>query len=226
MTVPSRLPIDGSTGATPAKASAPTATPPSARAVVSVPRATSRSASRYESGERPGRSVAATSAWTATSAHPAIAMISASAVSIQCLEQDAHGDFWIAATVHEIDRAMQVDMRVRRHDHGGRPAVADPRQLLHAPANDPLALRLVCKYDLLGCRSHRSSARWDDLFTRCTRRPGDAQSPERGKAVALFGGAGAADTKHMRPNLKLTAAVSLLAYVAGAAAVLWRARSS
>ena len=55
--------------------------------------------------------------------------------------------------------------------------------------------------------------------------PGDAQSPEGGNAVALFEGSADADRESMRSTLKLTAAVSLLAYVAGAAAVLWRARS-
>src|SRR3954453_17518480 len=70
-----------------------------------------------------------------------------------------------------------------------------------------------------------SSNRWDDLFTRCTRGAVDAQSPEGGKPVALFGGTEPADRSRMRHPLKVTATVTLLAYVAGAVAVLWRERA-
>jgi hypothetical protein len=44
-------------------------------------------------------------------------------------------------------------------------------------------------------------------------------------ALALFGGTAAADRRSMRSSLKLSAVVSLLAYAAGAALVLWRTRS-
>jgi hypothetical protein len=43
--------------------------------------------------------------------------------------------------------------------------------------------------------------------------------------VALFGGTDRADTWTMWSPLKLSAAISALAYAAGAAAVLWRKRA-
>ena len=54
---------------------------------------------------------------------------------------------------------------------------------------------------------------------------GYGRSPEGGIGVALFGGTAHADTRIMRSSLKLSAAVSVIAYVAGAAAVLWRKRA-
>ena len=51
------------------------------------------------------------------------------------------------------------------------------------------------------------------------------QSPEGGKEVALFGGKRRADRSCMRHSLKLTATVSVLAYLAGAMAVLWREKA-
>jgi hypothetical protein len=54
---------------------------------------------------------------------------------------------------------------------------------------------------------------------------GYGRSPEGGIGVALFEGTGRADTQIMRSSLKFSAAVSVIAYVAGAAAVLWRKRA-
>ena len=46
-----------------------------------------------------------------------------------------------------------------------------------------------------------------------------------GTEVPLVRGGAASDTSHMRHPLKLSAAVSLLAYAAGAVAFLWRQRA-
>lgn len=43
--------------------------------------------------------------------------------------------------------------------------------------------------------------------------------------MALFGGPRPADRSRMKQSLKMTATVTLLAYLAGAVAVLWRERA-
>jgi hypothetical protein len=71
------------------------------------------------------------------------------------LKQDPDGSVRFAAPLNELDRRVQVDVRVRCDHHRGRPAEPDLGQLLHAPPNDPLALSLIRKNNLCRYRSHR-----------------------------------------------------------------------
>jgi hypothetical protein len=74
------------------------------------------------------------------------------------LEKDANRSVDRAATPHEPDRLVEIDVAIGGYHHRARPAVTGVRKLLHAPANDPFVFGFVYE-NRLDRRSHCSSDR-------------------------------------------------------------------